>query len=923
MSFQRKKVATALACMMGVGGAMVMSGAFGQAKNPDVPSATRPEANPDIRVEVTGSNIRRVEGEGALPVTVITRDQIDRSGATTPMELLQQISANNSLGAVNIANSVGATTLAQQGASLRGLGPARTLVLINGHRLENFAGAIQGVEQGANLSAIPFDAIERVEVLKDGASAIYGSDAIGGVINFITRSDYTGGEVTGFYGTPTKGGGASGRGDQWKANGSFGFGDLAKDRYNVFGTVSYAEQKPMDQASRRFSNTDSIPSIGYYAGSSNTFPGNVRTGGIGVVSNGQIAAPNNCAPARYLNVPAIGINGCVADLASVPGVEMIPDDKQWNAFAQGKFQINNDWQAYAMGLYSHDETRLVIQPGPISSVFSYGPDSTPGTILLQPTSPFYPHAVAAEHGVDGKPLNVRWRAYDAGFRDTTDTAETGEAIVGIKGTWRDWDVDASGFYADGKTRERTNGGFQDYRLILPLLNSGTVNLFGPNTPDIVSQIRATNFIGDTLSGESKSYGFQGKTSGEIWKLPAGPLNLALGAETRKETLEQNPAEAIQGGYITGYGGQNKPVSGSRTQWATFGELNIPIVKTLEANAQVRYDHYSDFGGTTNPKISLRWQPTRSMLFRGSWGTGFLAPALFELHSVNTTGVSATGLSDPIRCPVTGDTGIDCVTQFSVLFGGNPVLKPEESEQATLGFVLEPFVGASFSVDYFKINLKNAIVDGISPETVLGDIGQFGGLVTRGPVDPNFPNLPGPITSIAQTYVNVGSEHIQGLDIEGHYRTPMQSWGRLSFNLSGTYYLRYDSQNTDGTWSGNVGTILNSVNTGVIPRWKHYASLSWDQGPWGATLAQTYQTSYTDAGTDFDGNLRTVGSLSIWDLQGTYSGFKNTTLTLGVKNLFDRDPPATNQVGNFLAGFDSSYYDPRARFIYGSVTYRFK
>ena len=163
---------------------------------------------PYIRVEVTGSNIKRVEGEGALPVTVITRAEIQRSGATTPMELLQQISANNSAGMTTISNSVGALTLSAQTASLRGLGGARTLVLINGNRIDSFAGEVQGVG-GVNLANIPFQAIERVEILKDGASAIYGSDAIAGVINFITRSDYTGAEVTGFYGTPTRGGGVS------------------------------------------------------------------------------------------------------------------------------------------------------------------------------------------------------------------------------------------------------------------------------------------------------------------------------------------------------------------------------------------------------------------------------------------------------------------------------------------------------------------------------------------------------------------------------------------------------------------------------------------------------------------------------------------------------------------------------------------
>jgi len=434
MSFQRKKVSAALAYIVGASAAMAVSGAYAQAVNPDVPTNTRPEFNPEIKVEVTGSNIKRVEGEGALPVQVITRSEIDKSGATNVQELLQTISANTSAGQVVNTQAIGATTLSQQGASLRGLGPARTLVLINGHRLDQFAGAIGGVEGGVNISAIPFAAIERVEILKDGASAIYGSDAIGGVINFITRSDYTGAEVTGQYGAPTRGGGA----DQWSGSGSFGFGDLAKDRYNVFGSVSYQEQKPLDQNKRNFSNTSYIPSIGYNTTSSNTFPGNVagnanHAANLGVLFNGQHAAPDHCFPSVFFP----DFNSCRFDPAAADGVEMIGHQKTWNAYAQGRFQINSDWQAYVTGLYAHDEVTNVIQPSPISDGFGFGPDNGPATITLQPTSPFYPHALAQQAGVDGTPLDVRYRTYENGLRGIRDTNENGQAVVGLKGTFHD------------------------------------------------------------------------------------------------------------------------------------------------------------------------------------------------------------------------------------------------------------------------------------------------------------------------------------------------------------------------------------------------------------------------------------------------------------------------------------------------------
>ncbi|MGC1818199.1 MAG: TonB-dependent receptor plug domain-containing protein, partial [Casimicrobiaceae bacterium] len=266
MKFKRKKVAAALAYLAGVGGALAVSGVHAQ--------QTDQASNPDIRVEVTGSNIRRVQGEGSLPVTVITRKEIEATGATTVPELLQKISLNNSSNMTTLANSVGAETFSAQTASLRGLGGQFTLVLLNGHRIESFAGEIQGVA-GANLAGIPFDAIERVEILRDGASAIYGSDAIAGVINFITRDDYTGAEVTGMAGTPTRSGG----GDQYSGTGSFGIGNLDKDRYNFFATLSYREQKPLDQRARDFSNTSVRPSIGLATESVNTNPGTIYGAG--------------------------------------------------------------------------------------------------------------------------------------------------------------------------------------------------------------------------------------------------------------------------------------------------------------------------------------------------------------------------------------------------------------------------------------------------------------------------------------------------------------------------------------------------------------------------------------------------------------------------------------------------------------------
>ena len=918
MRFTRKQRVLAVPAL---GSIFASAAAFGQAPPAD---ATTPAAQPDIRIEVTGSNIKRVENEAALPVTTITRRDIERSGATTAVELLQYVSANNSLNAVSLGDSVGAVTFSAQTASLRGLGGGRTLVLINGHRLDTFAGELPGV-QGVNLATIPLQAIDRVEILKDGASAVYGSDAIAGVINFITRNDYSGAEATAFYGTPTRGGG----GDQWQASATLGGGSLEKDGWNAFLSAQYSEQKSLDQVSRNFSNSSYRPDIGLIGISPNTNPGHAvgsnlfatvnNASGTPVIAN----SPALCAPNRFISDDIIGTD-CAFDPAVIPGVNMIPHEKTWNLFGSANYRINADLQAYVTGLYSHDETRLVIQPGPVSSLFSYGPESNiPAAITLMPSSPFYPHAIAQDAGIDGEPLDIWYRTFDNGFRDTTDTNENWQIVGGLKGTWHGFDWDGSLFYAQGNTTQHVNGGFQDYTRLLPILNSGVVNFFGPNTPDVIALERSANFVGDAFKATSKNYGGQVKASGDIYELPAGTLAAAVGIEARKEEFEQTVDPALESGNITGYPGALKSTGGkARNQWATFAEINVPIVKTLEGDVAIRYDHYSDFGGTTNPKFSLRWQPSKTVLMRASYGTGFLAPSLYQLFAPKFTGVTQP-TSDPLRCPVTGAVGVDCDAQFGVLFGGNTSLKPEESEQTSVGIVLEPIPGATFSLDWFKINLSETIVNGISPAAILADLDQFGNLVTRAPPDPNNPGLPGRITQIDQTFINIGAMRLQGLDVEGHYRAPAQAWGRLTFNLSGTYYLKYDVQNPDRSYRGIVGTAVGTATTGVIPRWKHYASLTWDLGPWSATLAQTYQTSYTDQNRDLEGNPRTVGSLSLWDLQGSYTGFRNWKLALGVKNLFDRDPPASNQLTSFLAGFDPSYYDPRGRFVYASVTYKFR
>lgn len=896
MKFQRKKVAAALACVLGAGAAVTLLYAG--------------VATAQVKVDVTGSNIKRVEGEGALPVQVITADDIQKTGAQNAVELLQYVSANSSAGAVSIPNVIGATTFSNQTASLRGLGGSSTLVLVNGKRLGTFSGGVSGAE-GVNLSAIPLAAIERVEVLKDGASAVYGSDAIGGVINFIMRQDYQGYDATLYAGTPF----LSGGGSQYRASGSAGWGDLAKDKWNAFISADYQKQTSLDDNRRSYSNTSYLPAIGLNSTSGQTFPGYISTGGIG-----NTTFPD-CAPSIVVGTR------CRYDPNRTDGVESLPQTEQLNLFGSARFQINNAWQAYVTGLYAEQKTHYIIQPVPLSDqIFTTSTPTGTAQILLPPSSAFYPHALAQQAGVDGQPLNVRWRCIPCGNRDTTDTNDAWQAVVGLKGTAWNWDWDGSFNYSNNHTTEQLNGGFPQYSKILPLLNSGLVNLLGDNTAAINQQVAATDFNGQTFNSKLNGYGIDFKGSGDIYQLPAGPLALALGGQAYKTTLDQNPNPILQTGDVSGYGGNFLTISHGRNQYALFGELNIPIVKNLEGDIAVRYDHYSDFGSTTNPKVSLRWQPMKSFLMRGSWGTGFLAPSLYQLWNPQTPGLSSPGVSDPLRCPDPNAPGSennpDCNTQYTATFGGNPQLKPETSNQTSVGAVWEPLDVLSLGVDWFSINLSNLVTNGVPISTILdpATYSQFSYLVTRAPTCAGGP--PCQITAIDQVFVNLGKTKIQGYDIDFRLTSPVTSFGRFKAEVFGTYYTKYDTQNLDGSYSTLISTAFQSPATGVVLRWKSYIPLTWENGPWQATVANTYQTGYVDVNPGADGNTRHVGSLSTWDIQGVYSGFKNWKLTLGVKNVFGTNPPLTNSNLTFQSGYDPTYYDVRNAFLYGSVSYSF-
>ena len=902
------------------------------------------------RVEITGSSIKRTDAETALPVQILTRQEIAATGAVNVEQLLQSVSALSSSGATPNSSASGATTGGLSGISLRGLTSIRTLVLINGRRIAPYGVGFVGDSVSVDVNAIPLSAIERVEVLKDGASAIYGSDAIAGVVNFILRKDYQGLELSADYGDTTQGGASLKR-----ATITWGKGDITSDKFNFMLSGSFQKEGALFGRDRDFASRGYNVDANNDGTSFNTFPANfLLLDGSG--NGGNASAPACPGPYAFDSPFLTGSGFCAFDPS--PLVTLLPASERASVFASARFAVSSHVELFAEASYNRNKQRTIIQPVPISELFSLPPNhplfnvppyngvyppgapgglagtptgTTPGssTIIIYPGSPFYPTATVQALVGAGNPLvpiSILYRANVNGNRDITDISEQPRLVLGARGDVAGWDYEGALLHSESRVREQVNDGYPALSKILPILNSGNVNFWGPNDPAVDAQLRATNFTGDAFRVKSQLSSGAVKGTRELMQLGGGAMAIAIGAEHRQEKFLFDPDPTIQTGDISGYGGNFLVTDRKRNVEAAFAELNLPVTKSVEVNTAVRFDHYEGVGNSTTPKLSVRWQPASELLLRGAIGKGFRAPSLQDLYLPTTNNVTPSGTNDPIRCPVTGSR-TDCSTQFTTINGGNPDLKPEKSTNATLGVVLAPTSNTSLAIDAFRINLKDTIVNGVTASVILSDLNKYGYLVTRGPVDPAFPTLPGPITSITQTNLNLGETRITGVDLDGRWSLPLGEFGKVGATINGTYFIKYDVQNPDGSFSGGIDQI-NTATGGVIPRWKHYLAVDWTAGAWGVTLAQNFQKHYWDipgtnaAPTD---PLRRVGAYETYDVQVRYTGIKSLTLRAGVRNIFDRPPPYTNSGGTvtFQGGYDSVYGDPRGRFVYGGLTYEFK
>lgn len=545
--------------------------------------------------------------------------------------------------------------------------------------------------------------------------------------------------------------------------------------------------------------------------------------------------------------------------------------------------------------------------------------------LLPPSSPYYPTAFANANGLTGQPLVLLFRSIPTGVRKTEDTEDNARVVAGLRGTAMGWDYDSGLLFSQNKITSRLTQGWALTDKYLNLVNTGVINPFGETT----SQAALDAAMDSTYNGvysrtTTKVTGIDAKATRELYKLPAGMASLALGAEFRREELDIAPSDASQQFLVSGFGAPGVPVSAQRNVTSAYAEVNVPLIKGLEADVAVRYDDYQRVGSTVNPKGSIRWQPVDAFLVRGSIGTGFRAPTLSDLYQPLARGITTNGSRDFIRCPIGTSGLVDCSTQFVTLGGGNPALQPEKSRSTTLGFLFEPTKDYSISLDAFRIDLKEVIRTGVSSLTILGDPARYGSYIRRGPPDGN-PSGVGPIIGIDQSLTNLGRTIVGGLDVDLKGRVISTPSDKVTLRLNGTYISKYDQQNLDGSYTSAINQPA-AIGIGVVLRWRHSASATWEHGPWAANLTENFQVGYNDLRTALQASTvapRHVGTYETFDGQLSYGGFDATTLTLGIKNLLDRDPPYTNYGAGFVGGYDLSYTDVRGRFVYLTASYKFK
>ena len=878
-------------------------------------SGTGQTAAPPLEeVVVTGTLIKRPNAETAEAITVLKTDALKQQGITSVEQALNTLTSNTP--SLNIAQSIGTFSGGGTYANLRGLGNARTLVLLDGQRLAPNAFSGDAVD----LSGIPFSAIESVEVLREGASALYGSDAIAGVINFKTKKNFQGAEVQANFDQAQRHGGSSDSVDL-----TLGHGDLATDGYNFMITGSYSKQNELQASQRGFSAEGYDPARGVFnTNNPGTWPGTF----VDAANNNWQPDYPTCPGNPYLIIdPANQGNTCAYRYSAA--TDLLPQANVESGLASftKALPVNNTLELQ----YFYARAEVTPWSGPMFYFFQ-----------MDPTSPYIPSAsrltcqgTCGPLTLTGGPLTAIWTDPDNNrYTGTVNTEQ--RALLTFSGTNAGWDYAAAFNYSKNKNDNKNVSGIPNEDVLAPNgILSNLINPFGPQSAAGQALIDQSYIAGTFLEGEDKRWSVDAHAShplGDAFDAGAS-ATLALGASVGGEHFESatTPYNDLTSAAT---GLTDSAIARSRQTQALFVEVDVPMAHNFGLDVSDREDRYSDFGRTNNAKISLRYQPASFLTLRGTASTGFRAPTLNDLYVPNvlaaaTSGSMGQGNPNCAGTPTPPFTAATCATQGLGLTGGNSHLTPETSQNFDLGVIVSPIANMGITLDYYRILLKNAIGN-IPPSAIYGDPATFTSSYVLNNIGGLTPSIQeatdcNPYTSPTCGYIlltnqNTGRITTSGVDVSVQY-TQRTAIGKFNEDLEGTWVTQFlQEQYTGGPQLNLVGWFNN------LPpayRWQHNIRVDWSspEGMWGAGLGNRFYSDYIDQYTDGNGNQRNVGSYTLFDAYVSVTAIKKLTVLFGVKNLFDKNPPYTNaSQGTFAAGFNSLNTDPLLRNFYLNLKY---
>ena len=883
--------------------------------------AQTPNADTDNlpEVRITGTSLRRIDAETALPVIVLRRADIERSGARTTTELLQQLPVMQ--GVVPTSAVVGTDSKGYASLSIHGLGDAYTLVLLNGQRVAPFGGQLaSGALSSVDINTIPLAMAERIEVLTDGASAVYGADALGGVVNIITRRDGDANEAT--IGLSYPQGGAR----EWRASALKSVGSLADSGQNLSLAASVMRRSALRATERDYARESRITFM--HEGSRYRFTDRQEYSAPANVFDAPTFSPylmthGSCPPGQYADAGA-----CLYNFAG--DLDLIPAQDQDSLMASFTRQIGPDGQLQLDALWARSRVRSHLAP-------------VPTYLVLPASSPFYATYLAGL-GYAQDPAYPLYRLADLGRRQFEDTSTLGDLALRLDGRTLGWTWQAGAKYSvNDQNSDIANTMGQ--AAALRLTDTDQFNPFalpGQQTAEGMAVLRRQAYDGNWLGGRSTLQELQWQGARELATLPGGAMKWSLGINVRHERLTFEPSLFAQGllsdpaaGTLATPGSGDLrlqddfplvPSTAARTSWGAFTELLAPVTSTLDLGLAVRQDHDEMAGRAWTGKVNARWKATPALLWRASFGTGFKSPSLNQYHapkqSFGQTYIDhectpalqrlATTLG---ATPCTDGSSAYYAWQYA----GNPQLKPERSVQASLGMKIEPLVGHVLGLDLWAVHIRDSI-----------------GAVDEGTAFANPEAFPGAWTTVSANgdtqlayfgqSLNFGSRLSSGLDIQASVRRG-SPWGLVDSQLMATAILREDGRAyPGGPWSSAIG---NGEYGGATLKWRASWRTSLVRAGWSHSLTVRYQSGYLDKAVEadqLDGSgqptglspkirLRVPGQV-LWDWQTAWQVNAGWQLTAGIVNFLDTKPPLSLGQGGFnqgqMMGYDQRYFDPRGR-----------